>query len=349
MCGNHPSPLSSLSCFPAAQQSTGPSPSTGRSQTPPSRPSGSRGASLALTGHRDGHRCQSPRSTVDRPLRSPLTPGAWRKPTPQGPGTLPLGVTHTFRSSWGGVCPLTSLGGSRGRPQASEVNRDPQPCGSHTEAITEQSGRCKNRDIVSRLPHSNPDGFPLPVRPGFLLSPAVPRSPRRLLLVGGDRRLLQGRARPPPHPRPQACRAERGAAPLSGLRGRTGDDGSGARSPGRAGQPGPAQQRTVTSGVTLHRVRGHLSPCPVLPPEQAAEPEPAAEGLPKARARLPCDKRGVPFLWRTELLPEGCLPPPRRGPRPSPRCLQGGRKATTPAAPAPSEHRSFRRVSPSGS
>lgn len=60
---------------------------------------------------------------------------------------------------------------------------------------------CKNRGIVSRLPHSNSDGLSVPVKLGFLLCPAVPPAPACGLIVGGGGVRFQAVSTPRASPR----------------------------------------------------------------------------------------------------------------------------------------------------
>ena len=193
-------------------------------------------------------------------------------------------------------------------------------------------------DIVSQLPHSNPDGFPLPVKLGFLLSSAVPRSPRVTPSCGRPWGCCFSAWSPPPAPPPQGLRGRvRGCfdfGPAGALL-EEAPGGPGPRPSGTA-KPCPAEDNEAGNDA-LAGSRGICVLCPAVPPGPGHRAGAVAvEGLPKARSCLSSDK--CPFLCNTggqSCFLQGVSPATPCGSRLSPRYFSKVVGRSTPLQPLP--------------
>lgn len=142
------------------------------------------------------------------------SPGDLRKPAAPGSRPAPHGGTPTPTSGWR-VCsssrqarrpanaPEQTPDAASAAPSVSRARRRPWRSPRGVRARQPSHGlrcACKNRGIVSRLPHSNSDGLSVPVKLGFLLCPAVPPAPACGLIVGGGGVRFQAVSTPGPRP-----------------------------------------------------------------------------------------------------------------------------------------------------
>lgn len=156
--------------------------------------------------------CQSRGRAVALPPARPQ--GTCGSPPPPGSRPAPHRGTPTPTSGWR-VCsssrqarrpanaPEQTPDAASAAPSVSRARRRPWRSPRGVRARQPSHGlrcACKNRGIVSRLPHSNSDGLSVPVKLGFLLCPAVPPAPACGLIVGGGGVRFQAVSTPGPRP-----------------------------------------------------------------------------------------------------------------------------------------------------